>query len=336
MKRSMPSTTSNQIGIEPVLPPVDIDLTVAPESRWAALSTHADGARRLVDSYVRDLGSMGTVGMMVEAYAGAWLPPEYRAELGAIAKMIDRPLADVLLANLYYDAMKSLLMGCTAVAVDSEEGPLHFRNLDWWTHDRLLADLTQVARVSGGEAVGPYSLIGWPGFVGAFSGVAPGRFAITLNAVASDDPFELAPPMTFLIRSVLQSCRTFDEAVETLEKTRVASDSILMVTGTELGEMVVIERTPTRASLRTADNGILVATNDYRSLDGGLVEDAVSELQETACARYDRARLLAGEERPLSLQDGFRILQDPSVKMAITVQHMVMRASTGELDVRIP
>ena len=71
--------------------------------------------------------------------------------------------------------------------------------------------------------------------MGAFSGVAPGRFAITLNAVASEDPFELAPPMTFLARTVLQSCRTFNEAVETLETTRVASDSILMVTETELG-----------------------------------------------------------------------------------------------------
>ena len=94
------------------------------------------------------------------AYGDAWLPAEYRAELGAIAKMIDRPLADVLLVNLYYDAMKSLMMGCTAVAIDSEEGPLHFRNLDWWTHDRLLPDSTQVARVHGGETAGPYSLVG--------------------------------------------------------------------------------------------------------------------------------------------------------------------------------
>ena len=88
----MLSTTPNWIGIEPVLPPIDIDLTSAPESRWAAVSAQADRARRLVDSYVRDLGGMGTVGMMVEAYAEAWLPAEYRAELGAIANMIDRPV----------------------------------------------------------------------------------------------------------------------------------------------------------------------------------------------------------------------------------------------------
>lgn len=80
----------------------------------------------------------------------------------------------------------------------------------------------------------------------------------------------------------------------------------------------------------------MVATKDYRPLDGGVVEDAVTELQQVACPRYDRARLQAGEGRPASLHDGFRILQDAAVKMGITVQHMVMRALTGELDVRIP
>jgi hypothetical protein len=93
------------------------------------------------------------------------------------------PVSDVALSNLYYDALK-VVLGCTAFAVDAGEATLHARNLDWWTKNAALARYTTVCHFIGG-AGGPFTTIGWPGFVGAFSGVAPGRFAITLNAVLS-------------------------------------------------------------------------------------------------------------------------------------------------------
>jgi acid ceramidase len=99
-----------------------------------------------------------------------------------------------------------------------------------------------------------------------FFGVAPGRFAITLNAVLSDDPALLAEPIAFLIQHVLNSASDFTTAVTWLTETRIASDCLLLVTGINAGEMVVIERTLTRVAIRRAVNGIIAVTNDYRLL----------------------------------------------------------------------
>ena len=116
------------------------------------------------------------------AYAAGFVSNDYRAELESIAERIDRSLEEVLLANLYYDAIFAVI-GCTAFAIDTPQGPLHARNLDWWTEKNQLAKHTCEIRYRGGPT--PTRVAGWPGFMGVFSGVAEGRFAITLNAVVS-------------------------------------------------------------------------------------------------------------------------------------------------------
>jgi hypothetical protein len=81
--------------------------------------------------------------------------------------------------------------------------------------DRPLHSLGRDAsypEVRGERAVSLYRLVGWPGFAGGFSGLAPGRFAVTLNAVFSNDPVEVATPITFLIR------RSWRPAVHTMRR----------------------------------------------------------------------------------------------------------------------
>ena len=320
-----------------MLPELYIDLDLAPAERWAPLAAHAADARRIAASYVRELGSFGVLEPMLGEYIEAHVAPRFRDDLGAVADITGAPLGEIQLANLYYDAMKVVLMGCTGVAFDGPDGPVHARNLDWWTEERMLSDLTQVVRFEGGGVPGPFELVGWPGFVGAFSGVAEGRFAITLNAVISNDPTAMAEPMTFLIRRAFEECADFDAAVALLRDTPVASDSLLLITGVRPGEMVVIERTPTRAAMRYAEDGVLTVTNDYRALDdgfGGTAPSAENELQRTACRRYDRARELA--RVGATPADALWWLDDGEVRMAITVQQMAMFAATGELRVQVP
>jgi hypothetical protein len=224
----------------------------------------------------------------------------------------------VLLANFYYDALK-VVLGCTAFAVDTPDGPLHGRNLDWGTRDHLLARCTLVLDYRHGDALA-YRVVGWPGYIGALSGVRPGAFAVTLNAVLSDDPPAFLPPVTLLLRSVLAGAADFVSAVARLEAAPIASDCLLLVTGVNPGEMVVIERSPTRAARRGPEAGVLVVTNDYRCLpvaSGGVpsVPDAprvASTLATTSCGRFD------------------------DVRMSITMQSMAFRARTGEHMVRLP
>lgn len=239
---------------------------------------------------------------------------------------------EVVAGNLYYDALKALFVGCTAFAVDTPDGPLHARNLDWWTENDMLRRYTMVTRFSGAPA-GEFTTVGWPGFVGAFSGMAPGRFAVTLNAVISDERMEPAYPIVFLVRQILEEAPDFSSALNALRTTAVASDSLLLLTGVRPGEMAVIERTPRRAEVRLAENGRIFVTNDYRALRTG-VRDSGSSIQATACGRYERIAALVESEPPSAAESCFAFLDDASVRMGITVQQMVFQASTGMCRVR--
>jgi hypothetical protein len=320
---------------------IDIDLTLPPARRWEGLSRYRAEARALLGFYVRDLGGLEPFAPILASYRDAFVDPEYADEMRGVARVLDAPEDEVVLGNLYYDAMKLVLgaggLGCTAFAVDTPSGPIHARNLDWWTADGLLASETLVANFRRGGGEPHYRTVGWPGFLGCFTGIAPGRFCVTLNAVLSDDPPELAAPISLVLRRVLETAPTFERAVARLRDTPVASDALLLVSGTRRGEMVVIERSPTRAAVRTAEKGLVLATNDYRALASapGARVASGSELVATSCARYDRAAALARSGAP-SPERCLEILRDSKVRMGITVQHVVLSAATGALRVELP
>ena len=239
--------------------------------------------------------------------------------------------------TLYYDALKVVLssaVGCTAFAVDAPDGVLHARNLDWWTANSALARCTVTARFVNGAA-GDFTTVGWPGFIGVFSGIAPGRFAVTLNAALSMEQSQLATPVVLLIRTVFEEAPTFDEALAILSETRLPCDCLLLLTGVRAGELVVIERTPSRYALRQAKDGYVCVTNGYQELDAG-VGSARLELLATWCQRFERVQTLISHERPHDPEQCFRYLSDPQVRMNMTVQQMVFRAATGEHWIRVP
>jgi acid ceramidase len=324
-----------------VIPEIDVDLRLPPERRWEALAGYKNGARALLRFYVRDIGGLGPFAPILTAYRDAFVDPEYVDEMRGIASVLDAPEEEVVLANLYYDAMKLVLssntIGCTGFVLDTPSGPLHARNLDWTTAENLLASETIVENFHRGGGQPLYRTVGWPGFIGCFSGVAPGRFCVTLNAVLSDDPPELAAPISFVLRRALETASSFESAVALLRDTPIASDALLLVSGTRRGEMVVVERSPKRSAVRGAQDGLVVATNDYRALGStsGSRGEERGELAATSCARYDRAAMLARTTAP-SVDGCLDILRDPKVMMGGTVQHIVLRAATGDLRVTLP
>ena len=106
-----------------------------------------------------------------------------------------------------------------------------------------------------------------------------------------------------------------------------------MLTGIRAGEMAVIERTPSRAEVRLGENGRIFVTNDYRLMQTGL-RNLESELQTTACRRYDRVSALVASRVPQDADRCLDYLSDATVRMGITVQQMVLQASTGLCVVR--
>ena len=306
-----------------------VDLRKPASARWMLTSEQTAWAHDLLATYQRDLGLSAS---LVSEMSRPLVREDYWNEMEGIASRAEVSVDDVVCGNLYYDALKAVLVGCTAFAVDTPTGPLHARNLDWWTENDSLRRYAVSTRFTG-AAAGEFTTVGWPGFVGVFSGIAPGRFAVTLNAVISDEPLKAASPVVFLLRQVLEEAPDFQSALQSLSEVPLASDSLLLLTGIRTGEMAVIERTPSRAEIRSSENGCIFVTNDYRTMRTGL-RNVESELQSTACRRYDRVSELVSSRVPADAEHCLTYLSDTNVRMGITVQQMVFQASTGICIVR--
>jgi hypothetical protein len=276
--------------------------------------------------YVPEHGILG--------YASSWM---IKSAMGKYYKRIRRKekwSSDILVLNAYYDIIISsikrspfrgtlferLLPGCTAFAMDTDQGPIHARNLDWPGPYQLTDDCVEVDHPE-------FTTVGWDGLEATFTGMRPGAFSISLNAVVSEEGVGiggLSAPIA--VRTALERCDDYDSAVHFLSSIRLVSDCILMVVGTEPGEMCVIERTPQHSLIREPENGILVATNHYVEMPGEL--DLESEISESSLSRYNRVCNIRRKKDP------FKILKDRDVMMDITVHHTVMRPADGYMESR--
>lgn len=306
-----------------------INLDQPPEKRWLFLSEYKNEVNALLQCYLNDFEDANSfIFDGIEILKDEIVSTNYLKEIEGIASICDFNAHEILVANLYYDILK-FYFGCTAFAVFTDSKMLHARNLDWHTDNNILSRYSKVFDFQkSGKTV--FKTIGWPGFVGALSGTRPQHFSITLNAVLSNDQPEIATPISFLLRDVLETCNSFNEAKEMLENTTIASDCLLLLSGTQKHEKVVIERTPTRFATRTTEEDFIVVTNDYKKLENQTVGNSI--LQATSCGRYDTTSSLLRENKTKTSSDCLRILQDENVMMGITVQQMVFDNASGVIE----
>ncbi|WNJ17133.1 C45 family autoproteolytic acyltransferase/hydolase [Pontibacter sp. G13] len=305
-----------------------VNLDLPPRERWGFLVDYKTELDALLECYLSDFQGAGFEFDGIEAYKNEIISSDYIEEIEFISSISKFTPNEILIANLYYDLLKFYL-GCTAFAFETNGTVLHARNLDWWTDNNLLSSQSKIFDYQrNGNTI--FKTVGWVGFIGALSGTKPGKFSITLNAVSSKDSAEIAMPISFLLRDILDNATSFNEAKEILENEPIASDCLLLLSGTSTEELIVIERTPKRFATRLPENGIICVTNDYKLLENG--ESSESELQSTSCSRYDRASELLGHGLPVNSEGCFSILQDEKVMMGITVQQMVFNNHTGQVE----
>ncbi|NMM50786.1 C45 family autoproteolytic acyltransferase/hydolase [Marinigracilibium pacificum] len=304
---------------------VDLDLPAV--KRWEFLSDYKKEINELLQCYLNDFDDADFIFESIEDYKHDIISKEYLEEIEFIASISNFSPDQVLIANLYYDVLK-FYFGCTAFAVYNNESVLHSRNLDWHTENNLLSQYSKVFDFQrNGKTV--FKTIGWTGFIGALSGIKPDRFSLTLNAVLSNDSPDIAFPVSFLLREILDSSNSFDEAKQKLEQTIIASDCLILLSGINPDEMVVIERTPKRFATRETQNGFIAVTNDYKLLENNLTGESI--LQSTSCGRYERISEILMDKIPNNFEECFKILKDEKIMMGITVQQMVFNNKTGEI-----
>lgn len=304
-----------------------VNLDLSADKRWLFLVDYKDEINELIQCYLNDFEGADFIFESIADYKKETISQEYLEEIEFIASISDFSSDQVLIANLYYDVLK-FYFGCTAFAVYNKGSVIHSRNLDWHTENNLLSQHSKIFNFQrNGETV--FKTVGWAGFIGALSGTKPDGFSLTLNAVLSNDSPEIAFPVSFLLRDILDSSNSFDDAKQKLEQTSIASDCLILLSGIKSNEMAVIERTPKRFATRESENGFITVTNDYKQLENNLTGESV--LQSTSCGRYDRAQELLKDKIPSNFNECLTILKDEKVMMGITVQQMVFDNKTGEI-----
>jgi len=304
---------------------INLDLPV--NERWAFLIDYKSEINELLQYYLNDFEGGEFIFESIGEYKKEIISEDYLEEIEFISSISIFTPDQVLIANLYYDVLK-FYFGCTAFVVENNGRILHSRNLDWWTENNILSDYSKVFLYQkNGKTV--FKTVGWVGFVGALSGTKPRKFSLTLNAVLSKDSPEIALPVSFLLRDILNTAESFEEAKEKLEQTTIASDCLILLSGTKASEMVVIERTPTRFATRTTEGSFITVTNDYKKLENNTTEESL--LQSTSCGRFNRTQELLEKQIPNDYAKCFDILKDENVMMGITVQQMVFINETGEI-----
>lgn len=308
-----------------------VNLDLPPNKRWEFMSNYRKEINALIKCYLHEINDIELIPLYLEKYKKDKISTSYLEEIKTIAANCDFTEDEVLLANLYYDAVK-FAFGCTAFASKSTNGIWHARNLDWWTEDNLLSKHSVILDYQkNGKSI--FKTVGWLGYIGALSGVKVGKFSITLNAVLSEEEPAFEAPISFLLRDILENAPDFKAAKEILELTPIACDCLLLLSGVEENEMVVIERTPKNSRTRKAKDNYIIVTNDYKSFaSSGLNENV---LQQTSCKRYDKTEALLNQNAPNSVQGCFDIISNQDIKMNITVQQMVFNVKQGVIELKI-
>jgi len=303
-----------------------VNLDLPPRERWQFLKNYTTEINDLLQCYLNDFAGNTLLYQGIAQFKDMVVPKDYQEEFRAVADVCKFNETEVLVANLTYDILK-FVMGCSAFAKHNGSTMLHSRNLDWYTENNLLSRHSMIFEFQKNNQT-VCKTIGWPGFIGALSGTKPGKFSITLNAVFSKDKPEIAYPVSFLLRDVLTNANSYQEAKTILEHTTISNDCLLLLSGINPREHVVIERTPKRFATREALENFIIVTNDYKKLENG---EASNMLRDTSCFRYDRIQALLRKRAISGPEKCFSILKDPMIKMPITVQQMVFDNTTGDV-----
>jgi hypothetical protein len=246
--------------------------------------------------------------------------PEHRGRIEQAAHALHADPVDVMLATLSYDVIVGLY-GCSTVVLATDDGPLVARNMDW-SPTGLIARASCILPTTHGLNAG---FVGAPGVV---TGLSRRGFAVVLNAVGCERLQPEGYPVLLFLRHLLDQAIDFDDAVRMASTTPLLSSALLTLAGTRNDQRVVVERSPSRAALRTPEGDRpLVTTNHYLAL-----------MHQGDCC--DRYRYLSEEAEALPTNPTDEEVLVPLLRQPlnnyITAQHIIMHPASARMRMWVP
>lgn len=311
-----------------------IDLELPEEERWAeVIRDRRRLARRLFRNFEAQVkvptALLAPFGVMYRASGG-----RYTGEIAAWAHALGVSVGGLTAAQCSYElamanAYAGAVFGCTAAVVNQASGPVHLRILDWDLPG--MREATAIFDFVGWDH--DFTIVGLAGFVGALTGMVPGSYSVSINqAPPSERPgFDFAPSL--LLREVLETCATYDEAAYALKHTAVAAPVFFTVCGTDQDQACVVERRRREHRVRRMTRGLLVQANHHVAPSWRGHRYADDEFQDDSEIRQDLAeeRLRDRVGTPAKF---LRALDVFPIVSNITVQRIAMEPRSGSLLVK--
>jgi predicted choloylglycine hydrolase len=212
-------------------------------------------------------------------------------------------------------------------------GMVQVRTLDWPLSSMTTA--TRLFRFRRGTR--EFVSVGVPGQVSVLSGMLPGSYSATINWAppGARPTFDFGP--AFLLRDTLETCDTYDAAVERLTRTPLSTSVFYTVCGTDRDQACVIERTQQAAAVRGFTEPALTQANHHVAArfvrNNKVLREVESEgfHEDSGCRADALCRALAGPAVTLeSVADAVNV---PPVLNQYTVQQMLFCPRTGAVKV---
>ena len=213
-----------------------------------------DQIRQLHQQYLQQFirnDSQRHAAIVAAAIFEAELPPEYRDEVHALSVATGLDEHQVMLAQCFLDLTS--MMACSTVALPADGSadgiPRMGRNLDFPSFD--IADKASVLIIFHPTGKFAFAAVSWPGMLGVLSGMNDQGLCLANMEVKRNARFPSALPYTLLYRSLLEQCRTVDDAIAFLNKTpRQSANNLMLIDAA--GNRAVAEITPEGVHVRRA------------------------------------------------------------------------------------
>jgi hypothetical protein len=360
------------------IPVIEVDLSLPPKERWSHLPKYLRRvggtlARRSVEE-LGDTKLQRLAGWLIDTCTAVRNP--YRAEIGVLARLCGISRHEALTANFSYEIQQIAHYGfhvweqhapriadlygkavssgnaagrwlgtlresphaCTAGAAYFEKlGMTLVRSMDW--------DLPGLGRHTvifhcRNAPAGDYYNVAWPGYCGVLSGMAPGRFAATINQAFPFTMPSLQWPPSHLLRWCFENCDSYADALATLEGTPVCFPAFVMLVGSRPGEAAVVELTPRRNVVHRMNRRRSVAiANDYLTGEWRtafrLSGNTVKPHEKGEWCEHRRNRMLneLNRRRPRTIERALASIQTDWIDNECTMQQMAFMPATGEFMV---
>jgi len=208
---------------------------------------------------------------------------------------------------------RSPLLGCTAFAAagaaTSSGHVIVGRNFDFEGPPMFDSNKAVLFFKPAGKI--PFASVAWTGMIGVVTGINAAGIYASVNALRSTDKSSAGVPVELLLREVLESAHTLDEAIALVKSREVLVPDLYLFADGKSGEAAVVERSPTRAAVRRSRNTLAVANHALSPEFAGDTENERLKTYLTSGARMARVEeLLARQQGHIDPATALAILRD--------------------------